>query len=49
MKIARIRRWAVDFGFYNAIYVQIETEGGAVGEAEVAMRAPDPLGDGVAG
>jgi galactonate dehydratase len=38
MKIARIRRWAVDFGFYNAIYVQIETEGGAVGEAEVAMR-----------
>src|SRR4051794_19082990 len=38
MKIARIRRWPVDFGFYNAVYVQIETEDGAVGEAEVAMR-----------
>lgn len=38
MKIARIRRWPVDFGFYNAVYVQIETDDGAVGEAEVAMR-----------
>lgn len=38
MRIARIRRWAVDFGFYNAIYIQIETESGHIGEAEVAMR-----------
>jgi galactonate dehydratase len=38
MKIARIRRWPVDFGFYNAIYVRIETDDGRVGEAEVAMR-----------
>lgn len=38
LRIARIRRWPVDFGFYNAIYVQIETECGAIGEAEVAMR-----------
>lgn len=38
MRIARIRRWAVDFGFYNAIYVQIETEDGHIGESEVAMR-----------
>ncbi len=38
MKIARIRRWPVDYGIYNAIYVQIETDDGAVGEAEVAMR-----------
>lgn len=38
MRISRIRRWAVDFGFYNAIYIQVETEDGHVGEAEVAMR-----------
>lgn len=38
MKISRIRRWPVDFGFYNAVYVEIETEDGAVGQAEVAMR-----------
>lgn len=37
-EVKRVRRWAVDFGIYNAIYVQIETEDGAVGEAEVAMR-----------
>ncbi|WP_432970605.1 mandelate racemase/muconate lactonizing enzyme family protein [Dactylosporangium sp. CA-233914] len=38
MKISRIRHWPVDFGFYNAIYVEIETADGAVGQAEVAMR-----------
>lgn len=38
MKISRIRRWAVDFGFYNTIYVEIETVDGAVGQAEIAMR-----------
>ncbi|WP_432970650.1 mandelate racemase/muconate lactonizing enzyme family protein [Dactylosporangium sp. CA-233914] len=38
MRIARVRRWPVEFGLYNAIYVQIETEDGLVGEAEVAMR-----------
>jgi galactonate dehydratase len=38
MRIARIRRWPVDFGFYNSVYVQIETDDGATGVAEVAMR-----------
>lgn len=38
MKIDRIRSWPVDFGFYNAVYVRVETDDGAVGEAEVAMR-----------
>lgn len=38
MKITRVRRWAVDFGFYNAVYLRLETSDGAVGEAEVAMR-----------
>jgi galactonate dehydratase len=38
VRISRVRRWAVDFGFYNAVYIQIETEDGQVGEAEVAMR-----------
>jgi galactonate dehydratase len=38
MRIARIRRWPVDFGFYNAVYVRVETEDGAFGQAEVAMR-----------
>lgn len=38
MKISRIRRWAVDFRFYNTIYVEVETADGVVGHAEVAMR-----------
>lgn len=38
MNITRVRHWAVDFGFYNAIYVRIETDEGIAGEAEVAMR-----------
>ncbi|PZF84270.1 mandelate racemase/muconate lactonizing enzyme family protein [Jiangella anatolica] len=38
MKIDRIRSWPVDFGLYNAVYVRVETDDGAVGEAEVAMR-----------
>lgn len=38
MNITRVRHWAVDFGFYNAIYVRIETDEGVAGEAEVAMR-----------
>lgn len=37
LEITGVRRWAVDFGIYNAIYLRIETEDG-VGEAEVAMR-----------
>ncbi len=57
MKLARMRRWAVDFGFYNAIYVQLETDDGAIGEAEVAMRRRtrsvlaliDELADGLIG
>ncbi len=38
MKVTAVRHWVVDFGFYNAIYVRIETDEGVVGEAEVAMR-----------
>lgn len=38
MKISRIRRWPVAFRFYNAIYVEIETTDGAIGQAEIAMR-----------
>jgi galactonate dehydratase len=38
MNITRVRRWAVDFGLYNAIYLRLETDDGVVGEAEVAMR-----------
>lgn len=38
MRVTAVRHWAVDFGFYNAIYVRIETDEGVVGESEVAMR-----------
>jgi len=38
MKVTAVRHWVVDFGFYNAIYVRIETDEGVVGESEVAMR-----------
>jgi galactonate dehydratase len=38
VKVSRVDRWAADFGFYNAIYVRIETDDGIVGEAEIAMR-----------
>jgi len=38
MRITAVRHWVVDFGFYNAIYVRIETDEGVVGESEVAMR-----------
>jgi galactonate dehydratase len=38
VKVTAVRQWAVDFGFYNAIYVRIETDEGIVGESEVSMR-----------
>lgn len=38
MKITSVKSWPVDFGFYNAVYIRIETDEGVVGEAEVAMR-----------
>jgi galactonate dehydratase len=38
VKVTAVRHWAVDFGFYNAIYVRIETDEGIVGESEVSMR-----------
>ena len=38
MRVTAVRHWEVDFGFYNAIYVRIETDEGVVGESEVAMR-----------
>ncbi|GAA0992277.1 galactonate dehydratase [Acrocarpospora macrocephala] len=38
MRVTGVRQWIADFGFYNAIYVRIETDEGVVGEAEVAMR-----------
>lgn len=38
MRVTAVRHWVVDFGFYNAIYVRIETDEGLVGESEVAMR-----------
>lgn len=38
MKVTGVRRWIAEFGFYNAIYLRIETDDGVVGEAEVAMR-----------
>jgi galactonate dehydratase len=38
MRVTAVRHWEVDFGFYNAIYLRIETDEGVVGESEVAMR-----------
>jgi galactonate dehydratase len=38
MRVTAVRHWEVDFGFYNAIYVRIETDEGIAGESEVAMR-----------
>jgi galactonate dehydratase len=38
MKVTAVRHWEVDFGFYNTIYVRIETDEGVVGESEVSMR-----------
>lgn len=38
MRVTAVRHWVVDFGFYNAIYVRVETDEGIVGESEVAMR-----------
>jgi galactonate dehydratase len=38
MRVTAVRLWAVDFNFYNAIYVRIETDEGVVGESEVSMR-----------
>lgn len=38
MKVTGVRQWIAEFGYYNAIYVQVETDDGVVGQAEVAMR-----------
>jgi galactonate dehydratase len=38
MKVTAVRQWAAEFGYYNAVYVRIETDEGVVGESEVTMR-----------
>lgn len=38
MRITGVRQWIAEFGYYNAIYVRIETDSGVVGESEVGMR-----------
>lgn len=38
MKVTAVRALPADFGFYNAIYLRVETDDGVAGEAEVAMR-----------
>ncbi|MEU4331591.1 mandelate racemase/muconate lactonizing enzyme family protein [Nonomuraea dietziae] len=38
MRVTAVRQWIVEFGYYNAIYVRIETDDGVEGVAEVAMR-----------
>lgn len=38
MRVTAVRQWIAEFGYYNAIYVRVETDDGVVGEAEVAMR-----------
>ncbi len=38
MRVTAVRKWVAEFGYYNAIYVRIETDEGVVGESEVAMR-----------
>jgi galactonate dehydratase len=38
MRVTAVRQWIAEFGYYNAIYVRIETDEGVEGVAEVAMR-----------
>lgn len=38
MRVTAVRQWIAEFGYYNAIYVRVETDDGVVGESEVAMR-----------
>jgi galactonate dehydratase len=38
VEIEAFDTWAVDFGFYNAIYVRVQAAGGAEGYGEIAMR-----------
>ncbi|MEU7000016.1 mandelate racemase/muconate lactonizing enzyme family protein [Nonomuraea sp. NPDC046570] len=38
MRVTAVRQWIAEFGYYNAIYVRIETDDGVAGVAEVAMR-----------
>jgi galactonate dehydratase len=38
VRITNVRHWIAEFGYYNAIYLRIETDEGVVGESEIAMR-----------
>lgn len=38
MRIRDTRAWAVDFGFYNTIYLRLRTDEGAVGWGEIGFR-----------